>query len=1090
MTEPQETTSTSPGRRFRVLRGLLLAVGLVALVGLGAAAAVLDREVTAPDWLRDRIEARVAADLPGLQVGFDEISVVLRRDAQAEVHFRDISASDQGVDLGSVTQVSAVFDPLRLMRTGGGVRQISLSGAFVTLRRNEEGTLAIGFGDMLGGRGPAPGLPELIKTFDQAMDTPGLATLRAVTVDAVSLRYEDARARRGWTVDGGRLNLTREGDAVTLRGDFALLSGGADVAEVSLTASSRLGRQDLGFGLQVDNVSSGDFATQGAALAWLGSLRAPISGALRGRMFEDGSLGPLSATLQIGAGVVQPSDAARPIPFDSARTYFTYDPPSGSLRFTDISVASPTVTLRAEGRADLLDFAKGLPGRMVGQFVLADLTANPGGVFSMAQKIARAEVDVQLALAPFDLQIGRLRLDDPLLPLRAKGRLRVGDAGWHVDLDADVAQADVARITRLWPETLKPKTRTWFVENVLAGDLRDLRAALRLVPGQAPVISAQAAVQGARVRYARLLPVAEAVDGQLSFERNRLVAMVDKGQVAPPQGGVLDVSGSSFVIPDVRIPQPPAELELVAQGPVTAALSYLDQGKLQVMTKAGLPVDLAQGQITASGRLSMPLRRGLTPQDFDFDFVGEAKGVSSDRLIRGRALLARDLRVSARPGQVQIIAQGTLDDVPFDGTWTQPLGQPGAASRVAATVRLSDADARRFGVALPQGMISGQGQGQLDLTLRKGSPPDFSLTSDLRGLSGRLPAVGWSFASGQTGRLQVEGALGQPPRIDRLGIEAGGLSGEAQVSLTQAGKLAQISFETLRLGSWLQAPVRLVPRGGGLAIDLGGGRLDLRAAPFGQGAGGGGGSGEGGGLSVALDTLQVSDKIALRAFRGDFVRGRGLQGDFTASVNGAAPVRGQIVPDARGTALRLASDDAGRVMAAAGLLKNAQGGSMLLELAPTGETGTYDGTLKATGVRLQNAPALGALLDAMSIVGLMDQLQGQGIYFANVDADFRITPSQVILQRASATGPSMGLSLDGYFQMASGEMDFQGVLSPIYLINGIGSLLTRPGEGLVGFNFNIGGTAEAPKVRVNPFSVLTPGMFREIFRRPPPRVSQ
>jgi len=50
--------------------------------------------------------------------------------------------------------------------------------------------------------------------------------------------------------------------------------------------------------------------------------------------------------------------------------------------------------------------------------------------------------------------------------------------------------------------------------------------------------------------------------------------------------------------------------------------------------------------------------------------------------------------------------------------------------------------------------------------------------------------------------------------------------------------------------------------------------------------------------------------------------------------------------------------------------------------------------------------------------------------------------------------------------------------------------LTRKGEGLIGFNFTVRGDSAAPQVGVNPLSALTPGMFREIFRRPPPQVGQ
>ena len=94
------------------------------------------------------------------------------------------------------------------------------------------------------------------------------------------------------------------------------------------------------------------------------------------------------------------------------------------------------------------------------------------------------------------------------------------------------------------------------------------------------------------------------------------------------------------------------------------------------------------------------------------------------------------------------------------------------------------------------------------------------------------------------------------------------------------------------------------------------------------------------------------------------------------------------------------------------------------------------------------------------------------------------------MTRSSAVGPSLGLSLDGVYSQAAGVVDFQGVVSPFYLLNGIGAIFTRPGEGLIGFNFNLRGPVDNPQVLVNPLSALTPGMFREIFRRPPPTVGQ
>ena len=41
---------------------------------------------------------------------------------------------------------------------------------------------------------------------------------------------------------------------------------------------------------------------------------------------------------------------------------------------------------------------------------------------------------------------------------------------------------------------------------------------------------------------------------------------------------------------------------------------------------------------------------------------------------------------------------------------------------------------------------------------------------------------------------------------------------------------------------------------------------------------------------------------------------------------------------------------------------------------------------------------------------------------------------------------------------------------------------------LVGFNYRLKGSADRPEVLVNPLSIFTPAIFREIFRRPVPNL--
>lgn len=602
-----------------------------------------------------------------------------------------------------------------------------------------------------------------------------------------------------------------------------------------------------------------------------------------------------------------------------------------------------------------------------------------------------------------------------------------------------------------------------------------------------------AAFDQAQVRYARTLPVVEQGTGTLTLNGNRFAVRLTRGQIQPGQGGPITVDGSSFVIPNTRQRPADGQVTLAGEGSVEALLSYLDSPPMEIMQKARRPVDLLSGRVRFDGTLELPLRRGVRLPDMKLEMRGRAFDVASDQIIPNRSLSARALDVSVTNDQLRVFGQASLSGVPFDGSWTLPIpepGQPQTGSQVEGTVTLSDAAARAFGVALPEGTISGSGPADLRVDLRRGVPPEFALTSRLSGVGLSIPPLGWTLPRATSGTLEVAGVLAKPARIDKLVLDAPGLEARGTITLNADGSLGSIDLDRVRAGGWLDAPVVLTGRGAGVtpAVRIAGGTVDLRNAPFGQQRGGGGGTVP---LSLALDQLQVSNSIRLTDFRADLRSGGGLTGYFTASVNGEAPITGEALPQAGATAFRIRSNDAGKVIREAGILKTVSGGDMTLALAPVaGQPGSYDGALDVVNTRLREAPGIASLLDAISIVGLLDQLEGPGILFTEVEARFRLTPDQLVLTRSSATGPSMGISMDGTYNLGAGTLDFQGVLSPIFFLNGIGSIFTRKGEGLIGFNFNLTGPANQPNVGVNPLSALTPGMFREIFRRPPPVVGE
>ena len=1092
---PAESPPLPKKRRKGMPRWLfwLRAVYVVCLLPLifAAAAAVMivDREITAPTWITERIEARAGDVLDGATLDFGAITLRIGRDLHPTVRLVDTRLVDAGgLTLSRVPVVEGLISPRGLiLQQDVLMQEVRLIGAQVNLRRAADGTVSFAFSASGGDLGSARSLPELLDQFDQVFERPALEALETVRADGLVINFDDARAGRSWIVDGGVAALDLRNNQTSLRGNFSLLSGRAGVTNVNLSYVSPRGSHAAQIGLNLTDAVASDIAAQSPALSWLRDVEAPISAALRTELDEEGALGLLNASLEIGQGVLQPNPATQPLAFDAAKAYFTYNPVRDSISFSEISLETAWGSASANGTAYLREFRDGLPRALLAQFQFRDLAINPPGFFDVPPQVPEATVDLRFRFDPFSVEVGEAVVLDGDTRAVARGEAAATDAGWRVALDAQIDQIASDRLVDFWPQTMKPGSRRWFSANVSDGQLSNLVTGLRIEPEKETRTAFGFEFADTTIQFMRSMPPIRGAAGVASIENHQFVVSLDEGVVMPPQGGPLQMAGSTFTTVDLRLRPSPAVLDLKVAGSMTATLSVLNQPPFEYLDKANLPVTVAEGRALTQGQITWPLEPRPDPDSIAVQMVSELTRVRTDRLVPGKLLVAPRLDVTANRQGVRIAGPVRLGQVAATGAWDRRFGDPERpGSRVEADVTLSQAFLDEFGIALPPGTIGGQGTGTLRVDLLPAQPPGFRLQSDLVGMTVGIPAVGWAKGRSTAGNLLIEGALGPVPSIENLQISGGGLDATGRIDLNSAGQLDSARFSRVRVGNWLNAPITLRGRGPGQAVgvEVAGGTLDLRGASFGAGGG------DGGPVTLALDRLQVTEGIALTGFRGDFRSQGGFRGQFTGRLNGEAAVQGTVAPRDGRSAVRLRSDDAGAVLRAAGLMRNAIGGAADLTLLPAGGAGTFDGFLTVRNIRVRDAPAIAALLDAVSVVGLLQQLDGQGLAFEEVDARFRLTPRDIVVTEASAVGPGLGISVDGIYTLATKQIDLQGVVSPFFLVNSIGSFLTRKGEGLIGFNYTITGTTDAPLVGVNPLSILTPGMFREIFRRPAPEVAQ
>ncbi len=1085
----------APRRRRRSLHVLRWSIRLLAVLcflGAGAIYFGIGTRMDAPQWLRQRLETRIEQELNGLQLEFGEINFVMNRGWRPRIGMRDVTL--RAADGSPIVQLADAEISMAMRPLLQGTiqpKRIYLSGLYANLRRESDG-IALSLSEGGSPLRQAANLPQLIEQWDRQFELPVLSSLTEVATDGVTLRYEDARLGRVWTLDGGHVRFTRQAQSLTISSGFSVLSGRQDVGAVEANYKSDIGDAAAEFGILISDIASEDIAVQTPALGWLQVLRTSISGSLRGGINSDGGLLPLSAGLQIGRGVIQPAPEALPIPIHSAHSYFTFFPLEQRLQFDELKINSGWGSGTMEGNAELAGISDGRLTDLVGQLQFTDLTLNPRGLYAEPQIFQGVTADFRLQPAPFRFQLGEMLVEHEGRQIRLDGRLQTGPEGWEYALNARSDRLDLAQVKSLWPAGAAEKPRRWVVENIFQAQAQDVNFALRGKGRSKPFYALDANFTGAEVKFQKHMPRVRGGAGHFSLYNTRMVVVASDGVVTADDGGAVQVAGTSFIIPDTSVRDgTPGIARVVAQGSVTAGLSLLNRPPLSIMDKARLPVDLAAGQLHVVGTLALPLKPKVAPEEILYHYQGTVTGVESETLVPGHVVAAQSLALRGDQGQVNLSGAGSLSGIPVSATWSQKVGTKASpASRVTGEVEISQEALDTLQIGLPRGTLSGQGQGRYQLDLVPNKPPQLQFSSDLVGTALRIPQISWRKPPQTPGRLDMDVTLSTPVKIDRLALEAPGLQARGWVSTKENGGLKQANLSTVTVGNWMRGAVSFIGLNNGLAeTRITSGTLDLQRAPFsGESGSSSGGSSQTGPITMRLDRLQVTESIALTSFQGKFSTRGGLNGQFTGNLNGATPVSGVVVPKPGGVATRIRSEDAGGVFQAAGILRHGRGGSFDMTLLPSKQPGEYDGEIKIKNTRIKNAPSMAALLNAISVIGLLDELSGGGILFTGMEAKFRLGSTHLVLHESSAVGPSLGLSMDGIYDLKTGALNMRGVISPIYIINAIGRVVARKGEGLFGFAFKLRGTSDDPKVSVNPLSALAPGMFREIFRGKAPTV--
>ncbi|QDY68882.1 AsmA-like C-terminal region-containing protein [Qingshengfaniella alkalisoli] len=1088
-----EETRTEKPRNRRKLKWLCGIAALFLACGAGVIWALRSGPYVVPDRIVRPLQQTTNSYLAGrdLEISVGEVEIDFRSGIAPVVVTQGLRLSTlEGDEVAALDHLEAVFATGSLLSLRPVPQVIRAAGIELMLERFEDGTLSVALdGGMELQSAPTPG--EILAGFRAYFDLPVLSRLREIDIADLRMQMIDHQSDETLSSEQGWLNLRRDGDGFEASASIGRMSAGTGTNATTAVLQAALSSPspDMPVALQFDlrGITPSNMRML-AGRSPLGDvvsrIDAPLSLRLGGQIEADGDLSAMDGRISVGEGRLQLPGMSDPLQMLDAGAQVSVQKGGRRVDVDDLHITAQRIEL--DGRAHL--FLEDT-GDIVAQLALSDLALSDIGVFDEALTFDQVNGDFRYRPGSDRLEIARLRLDRRGHSTELSGwttaRADAQDGGRAMSIDIASETADIQTTLALWPTNIVQGTRRWLAGHITQGLAENFALSIRRNGNTRPDIGMSLTFKGAAVSLLDGLPPISDASGHVQIADGVFDLQVRNAVVPTEQGGGLDVAHASILKRDVFDRNGPLEIKVDSSGRLGAVLSYFQTPfftRGQPVNEGPLNPETADGHVNGMLELTIPMGRQITGRDVGYSFSGTLSNFRNVGLVGPRELSADQLTVSAGPDGLRVEGAARLAEIAFDMSLNRPIGpdsNPDAGTRIEARVPLSRRSLAEFGVPTQIFGMQGQASGDLSVAVAQGQGPRFTLRSNLSGVSLSVPSVAWTKQAGSSGQLEVSGRLGRDAAIDRLALKAPGIDLAGRVALGKnAQSVRRLQLDHLRRDNWLDVALNVVPQGAGRApqISVTGGSLDLRRLSGGvQGAGGQGGAP----VDVALDRAILNDRIALTDLRG---RLTGPRGSFTARVNGQTPV------DVRldGPRIALTSNDAGGVFRSTGLFDMVRGGQLDLTLQRGQGTGIYDGQMRISDTALKNTPAMAELVSGLSVIGAFEQMAGEGITFSDVRAAFRLTPSRFTLNSASAVGPSLGLSLDGQVDLAGGALALQGVISPVYFVNQLGSFLTRRGEGLLGITFRLDGTITRPRLSFNPLSILTPGMFREIFRRNPP----
>ena len=664
-------------------------------------------------------------------------------------------------------------------------------------------------------------------------------------------------------------------------------------------------------------------------------------------------------------------------------------------------------------------------------------------------------------------------------------------------LKSTVTNVKTEQVPNLWPSALGPDAHAWVKQNLSKGGLKTADFTLYFNGAELVDLFGDIKASGVSVDYLSPMPAVHNVSATVHLYPDKVDIFATSGDL-----GKIKLQKADLHFTDLKDDVSNAHMIINASGPVNEVMQLIDSKPLEFAKAFGINPAHTNGIGTAQTILKFPLISSLDIDQVQVDVSADIQDGIFPTPIEGESISNGQFHLSVNNKQLVLDGSATLKQIPVTLKWTenfQQSKQTPNSSIYDISATISDEQIKPFykditsyftGSIPVSANISKDFNNkttittQLDLTkasiqlypIAVTKDADNSMTAIVRTyMMGNKAPTSVSFElNGTAPKIDIKGSVdwqnGVKLQLDKVIAPKNNFTGHIIID-NDLNSNIQLKGTSWNMSELFDMPIFKRPPP---ETDENGEEKEkianIQIAPPSIN------------LDIDLSSLILNVQKPLKFVQVSGKRTGYKWQHLNISALGSKPLEIHYIPQT--SELKGESDDLGDLLARLDATNRFFGGKLRIN-AKQNNVGSFIGDIS---VRQFNLKDPGFIIQAVTILGIVDGIRGKELNFKKALIPFELTPYQnVYINDGYAAGTTLGLTFRG--RASLGKLALSGQVIPAYAINSlpgkiplVGNLFKDgQGGGLIGVRYELKGSAFNPKVEFNTLSSIAPGILSVFF---------